>query len=111
MTQKKLHVKSGDTVVVISGKDKDRVKKRKVLSAIPKEGRVIVEGVNMVKRHTKPTQKVMQGGIISKESPIAASNVMLVCSRCGKPTRTGKKTLENGKSVRYCKKCGEITDK
>ncbi len=109
MTQKKLHVKKGDTVIITAGKDKG--KKGKVLSASPKEDRVVVEGVNMVKRHTKPTQKVMQGGIIEKASPVHCSNVMLVCSRCGKPSRTGMKVLENGQIVRMCKKCGEVIDK
>jgi large subunit ribosomal protein L24 len=109
MTQKKLHVKKGDTVIITAGKDKG--KKGKILSASPKEDRVVVEGVNMVKRHTKPTQKVMQGGIINKESPVHSSNVMLVCSRCGKPSRTGKKVLEDGQIVRMCKKCGEVIDK
>ncbi len=109
MTQKKLHVKKGDTVIITAGKDKG--KKGKVLSAFPNEDRVIVEGINMVKRHTKPTQKVMQGGIINKESPVHSSSVMLVCSRCGKPSRTGKKVLDDGQIVRMCKKCGEVTDK
>ncbi len=109
MTQKKLHVKKGDTVTITAGKDKG--KKGKILSAFPKKDRIVVEGVNMVKKHTKPTQKVMQGGIISKEAPIHVSNVMLVCSRCGKPSRMGKKVLEDGQIVRVCKKCGEVTDK
>jgi large subunit ribosomal protein L24 len=95
----KLHVKKGDTVVVLSGKDKG------------KTGKVIVEGVNTVKRHTKPSQKLPQGGIVVKEAPLNSSKVMLVCSACDKPTRIKKSALASGKSVRVCKKCGEIIDK
>ncbi len=109
MTQKKLNVKKGDTVIITSGKDKG--KKGKIMTALPEEGRVIVEGVNVVKKHTKPTQKVMQGGIVSKEAPVSCSNVMLVCNRCGKPSRIGKKVLEDGQRVRVCKKCDEVVDK
>jgi len=109
VTMHKLHVKKGDTVVVLSGKDKG--KKGKILTALPQKQRVIVEGVNIVKRHTKPTQKVMQGGIIEREAAIHSSNVMVVCSRCGKPTRSGMKRLDDGKMVRICKKCGEVIDK
>ena len=103
----KLHVKTGDTVVVISGKDKG--KQGKVKAAMPKEGRVVVEGVNMIKRHTKPSQANPKGGIIEKEAAIDASNVMLICPSCGKPTRVGHKSGElNGKktAIRVCKKCG-----
>ncbi|MGI5840331.1 MAG: 50S ribosomal protein L24 [bacterium] len=106
---RKLHVKKGDTVVVLSGKDKG--KKGKILTALPQKERVVVEGVNIVKRHTKPTQKVMQGGIIEREAAIHSSNVMLVCNRCGKPTRFGAKQLGDGKVVRVCKNCGEVIDK
>ncbi len=109
MEATKLHVKKGDTVVVLSGKDKG--KKGKILTALPKANRVIVEGVNIVKRHTRPTQKVMQGGIIEKEAPVHSSNVMVVCSRCGKPSRTGSKLLADGKHARVCKRCGEVIDK
>lgn len=109
MTMRKLHVKKGDTVVVLSGKDKG--KKGKILTALPQKERVVVEGVNIVKRHTKPTQKVMQGGIIEREAAIHSSNVMLVCSRCGKPTRFGAKQLGDGKVARVCRNCGEVIDK
>lgn len=105
MARIKVHVRKGDTVLVITGKDAG--KKGKVLSVIPKESRVIVEGVNVVKRHTRPTQKLPQGGIIEMEAPIHSSNVMLFCSKCNAPVRTGKKFLENGEKVRVCKKCGE----
>lgn len=109
MTRPKLHVRRGDTVLVITGKD--RGKKGKVLRAIPDRWRVIVEGVNLVKRHQRPTRQVMQGGIIEKEAPIHVSNVMLVCPRCGSPTRVGRRRLEDGRRVRVCKKCGEDIDR
>lgn len=107
--QPKVHVKKGDTVMVIAGKDKG--KKGKILRVFPAKGRVLVEGINMIKRHTRPTQKVQQGGIITKEAPLDASNVQLVCASCGHPTRTGKKLLADGRRVRVCKRCGEVVDK
>jgi large subunit ribosomal protein L24 len=100
-----LHVKAGDTVEVILGKDKG--KKGKVLSTLPKEGRVLVEGVNIVSKHTKPKGAGQQGGIIKQEGKIHASNVMLVCRKCGKKTRLAHKILKDGTRVRICKKCGE----
>lgn len=100
----KLHVRTGDTVMVISGKEKG--KKGKVLSAVPKADRVVVEGVAMVTKHQKARGQGMPGGIIHKEAAIHASNVLLVCSKCGKPTRNAHKILEDGKKVRMCKKCG-----
>jgi len=104
-------VKTGDTVVVISGnRDKDRSNKGKILKVIPKKNRVIVEGINMRKKHMKPTQQMQQAGIIDIEGSIDASNVLLYCEKCGKGVRTGHKVLENGKKVRYCKKCGETFD-
>ncbi|HHU33421.1 MAG: 50S ribosomal protein L24 [Zhaonellaceae bacterium] len=105
----KVHVKKGDTVLVITGKDAG--KKGKVLTVIPSQKRVIVEGVNIIKRHTKPTQKMPQGGIVEKEAAISSSNVMLFCSKCNNPTRIARKILSDGKKVRYCKKCGEVLDK
>ncbi|GAV23833.1 50S ribosomal protein L24 [Carboxydothermus pertinax] len=105
----KLSVKKGDTVLVIAGKDNG--KKGKIVQVIPAENRVIVEGVNIVKRHTRPNQKLPQGGIVEKEAPIHVSNVMVVCPSCGKPTRVGKKFLADGKKIRICKKCGESLDK
>ncbi len=107
-TAVKLHVKKGDTVVVLSGKDKG--KEGKILAAQPKNGKVIVEGVNVVKRHSKPSQANPQGGIISKPAAIASSKVMLVCPNCKKPTRIAHK-IEDGKSKRVCNKCGEVIDK
>lgn len=105
----KLHVKKGDTVLVLSGKDKG--KQGKVIEALPKKSKVVVEGVNKVKRHTKPTQSAPQGGIVVKEAPMHSAKVMLVCKECNKPTRIKKSALPNGKTVRVCKKCGEIIDK
>lgn len=103
-----LRIKKGDTVLVLSGKDKD--KKGRVLKVIPKEQRVIVEGVNIVKKHQKPSRKYPQGGIIEKENPIHISKVMLMCPKCDKPTRIGAKILEDGRKVRVCKKCKEVID-
>ena len=107
MSLVKLHVKKGDNVVVLSGKDKG--KQGKIIEAMPKHGKVVVEGVNKVKRHTKPSMKAPQGGILSKEMPLHACKVMLVCPACNKPTRIGHKEV-NGKNVRVCKKCGEVVD-
>lgn len=108
MSQNKLHVKKGDTVIVLSGKNKGD--KGKVISALPKKDKVIVEGVNKIKRHTKPNQSAPQGGIIAKEAPVHVSNVMLVCPHCSKATRIAKKEV-NGKMLRACKKCNEVVDK
>ena len=103
---KKMHIKRGDNVKVISGKDKG--KEGKVLTAIPEEGKVIVEGVAMVKRHQKARAQGQESKIIEKEAAIDASNVMRVCPACGKAARTGIKVLEDGSKARYCKKCLEI---
>ncbi len=104
----KIHVRKGDTVMVISGKDAG--KKGKVLEVIPKTGRVVVEKVNIAKKHMRPTQKLPQGGIQENEAPIASSNVMLFCERCNEPRRIAHKEIE-GKFVRVCNKCGEVQDK
>jgi large subunit ribosomal protein L24 len=103
-----MHVKKGDKVQVISGKDKG--KQGVVLAAYPKKNRVLVEGVNIVKKHAKPSQLNPQGGIISKEAPIHVSNVMPLDPKTGTPTRVGYKIVD-GKKVRYAKKSGEILDK
>lgn len=105
----KIHVKKDDLVIVISGKDKG--KQGKVLSAMPKQGKVIVEGVNIATKHKKPRAMGQPGGIIKQEAAIYASKVMLVCPRCGKATRLAHKLLEDGNKVRLCKKCGETFDK
>ena len=100
----KLNVKKGDKVQVISGKDKGA--QGEIKKAMPKENRVVVEGVAMVKKHVKADQQGQGGGIVEKEAAIDASNVMLVCPSCGKPTRVGHKVNAEGKKVRVCKKCG-----
>ncbi len=105
----KIHVKSGDMVQVISGKDAG--KKGKILSVDTTKGRVVVEGANMIKKHMKPTQSSPQGGILEKEGPIASSNVLLYCNKCKAPVRAGHQVLADGKKVRVCKKCGEQFDK
>ena len=99
-----MNVKKGDTVVVLSGKDKG--KQGKVLKTEPKSGKVVVEKVNLVSRHTKPRRQGEEGGILQKEAPIYASKVMRVCPKCNKPTRAAHKVLADGKKVRVCKKCG-----
>ena len=104
----KVHVKSKDEVIVISGKDKGV--KGKVLSVSPKSNRVTVEGVAIVTKHQKSRAKGQPGGIIRKEAAIDASNVMLVCQKCGKPSRAGHKVQEDGKKIRVCKKCGQQID-
>lgn len=101
-------IRKGDTVVVLTGKDKG--KKGEVLKALPKENRVIVQGVNMVKRHQRPTA-LTQGGIVEKEAPIAVSNVAHLDPKDDKPTRVGFKFLDDGRKVRYAKRSGEILDK
>lgn len=105
----KVHVKKGDTVVVITGKDKD--KRGKILQVLPRENRVIVEGVNIVKRHIRPRPGLTQTGIVEKPAPIHASNVMVYCERCGAPRRARRKVLQDGQKVRVCVKCGESFDK
>ena len=108
MLGKKLHVKKNDTVVIIAGKD--RSKSGKVISIHPKKDGVIVEGINVVKRHTKPRGSE-QGGILEKEAVIHISNVALYCGMCKKPVRTRINVLEDGKKARCCVKCGESFDK
>ena len=103
------HVRRGDTVGVIAGRE--RGKRGKVLRVLMDKGRVLVEHVNMVKKHQRPTQKLRQGGIIEREGALALSNVLLVCARCDKPSRTGIKILADGRKVRTCKRCGESIDK
>lgn len=107
--KKKIHVKKGDLVQIITGKDAG--KKGKILSVDLQKGRVIVEGVNIVKRHTRPTQANPQGGIMEKEAGIASSNVMLYCSKCKEPVRISKKILADGEKIRMCNQCGEEFDK
>ena len=103
----KIHVKTGDTVVILSGKDKG--KKGKVLEVSPTEKKVIVEGCNMVTKHVKPRRMGESGGIVKAEAPLYACKVMLVCPKCGEPTRLAHKVLADGTKERVCKneKCGE----
>jgi len=104
-----INIKKNDTVKVISGKEKG--KKGRVFKVMPDDGRVLVEKLNIIKRHTRPTAVNRQGGIIEREAPMNVSNVMLVCNKCDKPTRVSHSFLEGGKKVRVCKKCGEPMDK
>ncbi|WP_342536527.1 50S ribosomal protein L24 [Sporosarcina sp. FSL K6-3508] len=103
-----MHVKKGDKVMVISGKDKGKT--GVILTAYPKKNRVLVEGINIVKKHTKPNQENPQGGIVSQEAAIHVSNVMVIDPKSGEPTRVGYK-VEDGKKVRIAKKSGEALDK
>jgi len=100
---KKVHVKSGDTVIVINGKD--RGKTGKVMQVSPSEGKVIVEKINIVSKHVKPRQMGEPGGILQAESALYADKVQLICPKCGKATRVGH-VIENDKKLRVCKKCG-----
>ena len=98
-----MRIRKGDKVQVLSGKD--RGKQAHVVRAIPSEGRVIVEGVHVAKRHSKPTRATMQGGVIDKFMPVSVSSVAIVCGSCG-PTRIGMRIDEQGRKLRVCKKCG-----
>ena len=109
----KVHVKTGDTVILLTGKDeylyndKDKGRKTgKVVAVSPKEGKVIVEGFNVVTKHVKPTRMGQVGGIVETEGALYASKVQLVCPKCGQPTRVGH-VIEDGKKLRVCKKCGK----
>lgn len=102
-------IKKNDKVKVLTGKDAGR--QGKVIKIFTDKGRALVERVNMVKRHTKPGGKVgQQGGIIEKEAPLNLAKLMLVCPKCSKPTRIGKRLLDSGERVRFCKKCSEQID-
>ncbi|MEW6666552.1 MAG: 50S ribosomal protein L24 [Thermodesulfobacteriota bacterium] len=105
--EKKKHpfVKKSDKVIILTGKEKGKI--GTVLKVDAEKGRVIVEKINMVKRHTKPGGKKAQGGIVEKEAPVHISNLMLVCGKCAEPARMGRRILEDGSKVRVCKKCGE----
>ncbi|MCC8169933.1 MAG: 50S ribosomal protein L24 [Oscillospiraceae bacterium] len=103
---KKMHVKRGDNVMVIAGKDKG--KEGKIITAIPEKGKVVVEGVAIAKKHQKARMQGQESGIIRMETPIDASNVMRICSKCGQPARPGIQILGDGSNVRYCKKFKEV---
>jgi len=109
MKPKKMQLRKGDTVLVIAGKEIS--KKGKILRVLPEAGRIVIEGLNMVRKHQKPTQRQQRGGIIEMEAPLHVSNVMLICGKCSKATRIGHTTLGDGRKVRVCRKCGEVIDK
>jgi large subunit ribosomal protein L24 len=103
-------IRKNDNVVVITGKD--RGKRGRVLKVVPDTNRLVVEGVNIIKRHTKPNpQRQIKGGLVEREAALHASNVQIVCPECGKPTRLGKKILGDGRKVRVCRKCEGVVDK
>ena len=104
----KLHLKKDDQVIVISGKEKGKT--GKILKVFSKKESALVEKINFVKRHTRPSSKSRQGGILEKEAPLPISNLMVICAKCNTPVRIGRKSLEDGKKVRCCKKCGELMD-
>ena len=103
-----MKIRKNDTVLVIAGKD--RGKKGKVRFAYPKDERLIVEGINFIKRSTRATKGVRQAGIIEREAPIPVSNVMLLCNKCNHPTQVGSSFLEDGSKVRICRSCHEVID-
>jgi len=109
MAKEHNYIKKGDQVVVISGKEKGKT--GRILHVFPKKQRAIVERVNFLKKHTKPSQKNRQGGIVEKEASLHVSNLLLYCMRCEKGSRIGFKILENRNKVRYCKRCNELIDK
>ena len=104
----KYHIKKNDKVMVIAGKEKGKT--GKVLKILPKKDRAVVEKVNFIKRHMRPGAHSRQGGIVEKENPINISNLIVVCGKCTDPTRVGRRVLEDGSRVRYCKKCDEIIE-
>jgi large subunit ribosomal protein L24 len=105
-----VHVKKNDTVVVLAGKDRGR--RARVLRVFPVKGRAIVEGVNFMRKHTRPNpQRNIKGGILEREASVDASNLMVVCGECGKPARLGHRRLDDGKKVRICRRCNGILDK
>ncbi len=103
-----MKIRKNDTVLVIAGKDKG--KKGKVRFAHPKDERLLVVGINFVKRHSRARGKVKQAGIIEREEPIQLANIMLLCTKCNQPTRVGFRVLEDGKKVRICRSCQEVID-
>ena len=105
----RFHVRKDDMVQVIAGKEKGKT--GKVLKVLPKKNRVVVEKVNFIKRHTRPSGKTRQGGILQKEAPMHISNLLLVCPKCNRGVRMGKKVLEGGKKALVCKKCGELIER
>lgn len=109
MAKGNFHIRKNDKVMVIAGKEKGKI--GTILKLISKKEGAIVEKLNIVKRHTRAGPRTAKGGIIEKEAPIHISNLMLVCGKCAEAIRVGKRVLEDGSKVRFCKKCGEILDK
>jgi large subunit ribosomal protein L24 len=110
MSRLQTPIRKNDNVVVITGKD--RGKRGRVLQLVPAKNRLIVEGVNIVKRHTRPNPRQnVKGGVVEREAPLHASNVQLVCPECGAPTRIGKRLLGDGRKVRVCRKCDGVVDR
>ena len=103
-----MKIRKNDTVLIIAGKD--RGKKGKVRKALPREGEVIVEGINMIKRHSRAKGQARQAGIIELEAPLDVSNVILICNKCNKPARVGFRFLSDGRKARVCRSCGEVLD-
>jgi len=103
-----MNIRKNDNVLVIAGKDKG--KKGKVRFAYPKKNLIMVEGINLIKTHSRARAQVRQAGIIEREAPINVSNVMILCTRCNKPVRIGHRRLEDGRKVRFCRSCGEAVD-
>lgn len=105
----KYKIKKNDQVMIVKGRESGKT--GRVMKVVPDKACILIEKLNMVKRHTKASAQYKQGGIIEKEAPIAIANVMLICDKCKGPVRVGRKILDDGKKVRYCKKCGEVLDK
>jgi large subunit ribosomal protein L24 len=110
MSRLETPIRKNDSVVVITGKD--RGKRGRVLKVLAAKNRLVVEGVNIIKRHTKPNpQRNIKGGLVEREAGLHASNVQVVCPDCGKPTRLGRRVLGDGRKVRFCRKCEGVVDK
>jgi large subunit ribosomal protein L24 len=108
MVQAKIQIKKDDKVKVVAGKDKGKI--GKVLKVDRKKNRLLIEKINLIKHHTKPSAKNRQGGIVEGEAPVTVSNVMIMCNKCVNPTRIKMQRLEDGKKIRLCVKCGEAID-
>jgi large subunit ribosomal protein L24 len=116
LSRQHLDIHKGDIVQVVAGKDREGGKRGEVIRTLPAEGKIVVKGINLLKRHQKANQqkggtKVIQGGIVDFEAPLAYSNVMLVCNKCDKPTRIRKTVLPNGEKAIVCVRCGEVYER
>jgi large subunit ribosomal protein L24 len=103
-----MKIRKNDTVLIIKGKE--RGKKGKVRKALPKKNKIIIDGLNMIKRHSRTSGQARQAGIIELEAPLDVANVMIICNKCGKPSRIGHRFLGDGRKVRECRSCGEVID-